>query len=269
MQIVKDKSFVCMFFMLKRIVMIQKYFGTDGIRGRANDTLMTSEMALHVAKATVVALREKHNGGTTQRAIIGKDTRLSGYMFEQAMTAGFVAMGMNVIQVGPIPTPGIAMLTRSMRADVGVMISASHNKYQDNGIKMFGPDGYKLDGKIEAQIEGLMADPLTKRVAASDRIGKAKRLDDALGRYVEHVKRSFPKGENLEGIKVVVDCAHGAAYKVAPQVLWELEAEVIAIGVDPNGRNINDGYGATATENLQRAVGARHRCGDSDVEFRI
>ena len=234
--------------------MSQKYFGTDGIRGRSNDTLMTAEMALHVAKATTVALREKHNGGATQRAIIGKDTRLSGYMFEQAMTAGFVAMGMNVIQVGPIPTPGIAMLTRSMRADVGVMISASHNKYEDNGIKMFGPDGYKLDGKIEAQIEGLMSDPLTQRVASPDKIGKATRLDDALGRYVEHVKRSFLKGENLEGVKVVVDCAHGAGYKVAPQVLWELEAEVISIGVEPNGRNINDGYGATALENLQRAV---------------
>ena len=240
--------------MLKQGVMSQKYFGTDGIRGRSNDALMTSEMALHVAKATVVALREKHNGGATQRAIIGKDTRLSGYMFEQAMTAGFVAMGMNVIQVGPIPTPGIAMLTRSMRADVGVMISASHNKFEDNGIKLFGPDGYKLDDKIEAQIEALMVDPLTKRVASPDKIGKARRLDDALGRYVEHVKRSFPKGENLEGLKVVVDCAHGAAYKVAPQILWELEAEVVSIGVHPNGRNINDGYGATAMENLQQAV---------------
>jgi phosphoglucosamine mutase len=237
--------------------MTRKYFGTDGIRGRANTAPMTADMALKIAMATASALREmnkKDGRERTNRAIIGKDTRLSGYMFEEAMCAGFVSMGMDVILVGPIPTPGIAMLTRSLRTDVGVMISASHNMFEDNGIKLFGPDGYKLPDDVERAIEVKIEGDLSKELALPADLGKATRLDDALGRYVEHVKGSFPKGLNLEGLKVVVDCAHGAAYKVAPQVLWELEAEVVSIGVTPNGRNINDGCGATATENLQRSV---------------
>jgi phosphoglucosamine mutase len=235
--------------------MTRKYFGTDGIRGRANTAPMTADMALRIAMATASALRSQNAGRAgTNRAIIGKDTRLSGYMFEEAMCAGFVSMGMDVILVGPIPTPGIAMLTRSLRADVGVMISASHNPFQDNGIKLFGPDGFKLDDAIERIIETKIDGDLSDELASPGDLGKATRLEDALGRYVEHIKGSFPKGQSLEGLKIVVDCAHGAAYKVAPQVLWELEAEVISIGVTPNGRNINDGFGATATENLQKAV---------------
>ncbi len=233
--------------------MKNKYFGTDGIRGRANEPPMTAEAALKVAQATTIVLREAQKGSSTHRAVIGKDTRLSGYMFEEAMCAGFVSMGMDVILVGPIPTPGIAQLTKSLRADVGVMISASHNLYEDNGIKLFGHDGYKLDDDIEAKIESLMGSDLSKYLAAPDKIGKAARLDDAPGRYIEHVKSSF-RQDNLEGLKVVVDCAHGAAYKIAPQILWELEAEVITIGASPNGRNINDGFGATSTDNLQNAV---------------
>ena len=237
--------------------MTRKYFGTDGIRGRANTAPMTADMALKIAMATASALREmnkKAGRERTNRAIIGKDTRLSGYMFEEAMCAGFVSMGMDVILVGPIPTPGIAMLTRSLRTDVGVMISASHNMFEDNGIKLFGPDGYKLPDDVERAIEVKIEGDLSKELALPADLGKATRLDDALCRYVEHVKGSFPKGLNLEGMKVVVDCAHGAAYKVAPQVLWELEAEVVSIGVTPNGRNINDGCGATATDDLQRSV---------------
>ncbi len=236
--------------------MTRKFFGTDGIRGRANTAPMTADVALKIAMATASALREKAGGGRerTNRAIIGKDTRLSGYMFEEAMCAGFVSMGMDVILVGPIPTPGIAMLTRSLRTDVGVMISASHNPFHDNGIKLFGPDGYKLPDDTEREIEAKLEQDMSGELALPGDLGKATRLEDAQGRYVEHIKSSFPKGQNLEGLKIVVDCAHGAAYKVAPQVLWELEAEVIAIGVAPNGRNINDGYGATATENLQKAV---------------
>ncbi|MCE7886856.1 MAG: phosphoglucosamine mutase [Alphaproteobacteria bacterium PRO2] len=237
--------------------MTRKFFGTDGIRGRANTAPMTADMALKIAMATASVLRGKETGGArkhTNRAIIGKDTRLSGYMFEEAMCAGFVSMGMDVILVGPIPTPGIAMLTRSLRTDVGVMISASHNLFEDNGIKLFGPDGYKLPDDVERAIEAKIEGDLSKELALPADLGKATRLEDAQGRYVEHVKGSFPKGLNLEGLKIVIDCAHGAAYKVAPQVLWELEAEVVSIGVNPNGRNINDGCGATATENLQKAV---------------
>jgi phosphoglucosamine mutase len=237
--------------------MTRKFFGTDGIRGRANTAPMTADMALKIAIATASALREmnkKAGRERTNRAIIGKDTRLSGYMFEEAMCAGFVSMGMDVILVGPIPTPGIAMLTRSLRTDVGVMISASHNLFEDNGIKLFGPDGYKLPDDVERAIEVKIEGDLSKELALPADLGKATRLEDAQGRYVEHVKGSFPKGLNLEGLKVVVDCAHGAAYKVAPQVLWELEADVVSIGVAPNGRNINDGYGATATDALQKAV---------------
>lgn len=232
----------------------RKYFGTDGIRGLANRSPMTAEIAMKVAKATAYVLKQQSNGGMTNRVIIGKDTRLSGYMFEEAMCAGFLSMGMNVIMVGPIPTPGIALLSRSMRADIGVMISASHNKYLDNGIKLFGADGYKLGDDLEKKIEEAIDSNLEDHLAPPEKIGKAKRLDDALGRYTEHVKSSFPKEETLEGVKIVVDCAHGAAYKVAPEVLWELEASVIPIGVNPDGRNINAGYGATATENLQKKV---------------
>jgi phosphoglucosamine mutase len=231
--------------------MTRKYFGTDGIRGRANTFPMTAGMALKVAMATALALRSSQ---TTSRVIIGKDTRLSGYMFEEAMCAGFVSMGMDVILIGPIPTPGIAMLTRSLRADVGVMISASHNPFQDNGIKLFGPDGYKLDDAIEAQIEKNIENNLDEHLAAPEDLGKATRLDDALGRYVEFIKASFPKGQTLQDLKVVIDCAQGAAYKVAPQILWELEADIISIGTQPNGRNINDGFGATATDNLRKKV---------------
>ncbi|GJL85039.1 MAG: phosphoglucosamine mutase [Micavibrio sp.] len=234
--------------------MTRQYFGTDGIRGQANTFPMTAEMSLKVAMATAVVLRQRRNGDQTNRAVIGKDTRLSCYMLEQALTAGFLSMGMEVILTGPIPTPGIAKLTQSLRADVGVMISASHNSYQDNGIKLFGADGHKLGDEIEQAIEEKLAGDISTDLAAPGELGKAQRLDDALGRYVESIKRTFPKGESLDGLKIVVDCANGAGYKVAPMVLWELEAEVIAIGCTPNGRNINEGYGATATGNLQKAV---------------
>ena len=232
----------------------KKYFGTDGIRGKANAFPMTPDMVLKVAMATASVLRKERDGKHMDRVVIGKDTRLSGYMLEQAMSAGFVAMGMDVILIGPIPTPGIAKLTRSLRADVGVMISASHNPYQDNGIKLFGSDGHKLADDIQDKIEEKIDADLTHELAAPEDLGKASRLDDALGRYIESLKRSIPRRGTLEGLKVVVDCANGAAYKVAPQVLWELEVDVKAIGNTPDGRNINDGYGATATGRLQEAV---------------
>jgi len=232
----------------------KKYFGTDGIRGKANAFPMTPDMVLKVAMATASVLRKERDGKHMDRVVIGKDTRLSGYMLEQAMSAGFVAMGMDVILIGPIPTPGIAKLTRSLRADVGVMISASHNPYQDNGIKLFGPDGHKLADEIQDKIEEKIDSDLSSELVAPEDLGKASRLDDALGRYIESLKRSIPRRGTLEGLKVVVDCANGAAYKVAPQVLWELEVDVKAIGNNPDGRNINDGYGATATGRLQEAV---------------
>ncbi len=232
----------------------RKYFGTDGVRGRANTHPMTADMALKVAMASASVLRSARGGKHMNRVVIGKDTRLSGYMLEQAMSAGFISMGMDVILVGPIPTPGIAKLTRSLRADAGVMISASHNPYQDNGIKLFGSDGFKLGDAIEREIEEKIDADLSCERALPKDLGKATRLDDALGRYIESLKRSIPRRESLEGLKVVVDCAHGAAYKVAPQVLWELEVDVIAIGNTPDGKNINDGYGATATGRLQEAV---------------
>jgi len=234
--------------------MSREFFGTDGIRGQANEPPMTADIALKVAMATAKVLRKRREGSPTDRVVIGKDTRLSCYMLEQAMTAGFLSMGMNVILTGPVPTPGVAMLTRSLRCDLGVMISASHNPFQDNGIKLFGADGYKLDDEIELEIEAALKENLHEDLAMPADLGKATRFDDAIGRYAESVKRSLPRGSTLEGLKVVVDCAHGAAYKVAPQVLWELEAEVISIGVQPNGRNINDGYGATCTGRLQEAV---------------
>jgi len=232
----------------------KKYFGTDGIRGKANTYPMTPDMAMKVAMATASVLRDARGGKHMDRVVIGKDTRLSGYMLEQAMSSGFIAMGMDVILVGPIPTPAIAKLTRSLRADVGVMISASHNLYQDNGIKLFGPDGYKLEDSIESAIEYKIDQDLAEELVAPEKLGKANRLDDALGRYIESLKRSIPQRGSLEGLKVVVDCANGAAYRVAPQVLWEMEVDVIAIGNTPDGRNINDGYGATATGRLQEAV---------------
>src|SRR5579859_3169766 len=207
--------------------MTRKLFGTDGIRGTANTEPMTPETALKVAMAVGECFR---NGAHKHLVVIGKDTRLSGYMLEPALTAGFITMGMDVVLIGPLPTPAVAMLTRSLRADVGVMISASHNPFQDNGIKLFGPDGYKLSDEIEAAIEAKMREgqgPLAK----SEALGRAVRLEDARGRYIEFVKNSFPKGLTLDGLKIVVDCAHGAAYRVAPTVLEELGAEVIAIGV--------------------------------------
>jgi len=234
--------------------MTHKYFGTDGIRGRANSFPMTADIAMKVAMAAAYVLRGRRNGHQTDRVVIGKDTRLSGYMLEEAMGAGFVSMGLDVLLTGPIPTPGIAMLTRSLRADLGVMISASHNPYQDNGIKLFGADGFKLDDALESEIEAKIETPLEQDLAAPDKLGKASRVDDAPGRYSEYIKSSVPRGQMLDGLKIVVDCAHGAAYKVAPQVLWELEVEVIAIGARPDGRNINAHYGATALDNLKAAV---------------
>ena len=231
--------------------MTRTLFGTDGIRGLANVGPMTAESALRVGMA---AGKIFTRGNHRHRVVIGKDTRLSGYMLEPAMAAGFTAMGMDVIMVGPMPTPAVAMLTRSLRADIGVMISASHNLYQDNGIKLFGPDGYKLSDDTEAEIESLMGADLSDSLAGSPDLGRAKRLDDAEGRYVEFVKNTFPKGLRLDGLKVVVDCAHGAAYKVAPSALWELGAEVVAIGVEPTGFNINEQCGSTHTELMQEAV---------------
>jgi len=232
----------------------KKFFGTDGMRGRANKFPMTAKMAMKMAMATAVTLRE-HNGAESQkRVIIGKDTRLSGYMIEQAMAAGFISMGIDVIFLGPLPTPAVSMLTRSLRADIGVMISASHNPYEDNGIKLFGADGYKLSDDLEVNIEELIDQNLDDHLAGPSDMGKASRLDDAQGRYIEFVKASIPNRQTLSGLKVVVDCAHGAAYKVAPKVLWELEADVIAIGAQPNGTNINAGFGATDTKALQDAV---------------
>jgi phosphoglucosamine mutase len=230
--------------------MTRRLFGTDGIRGTANSEPMTPETALKVAMAVGESL---HNGSHKHLVVIGKDTRLSGYMLEPALTAGFITMGMDVVLVGPLPTPAIAMLTRSLRADIGVVISASHNPYADNGIKLFGPDGYKLSDDFEAKIEaGLDKGPL-RRAKPAD-LGRAKRLDDAGGRYIEFVKQSFPKGLRLDGLRVVVDCAHGAAYKVAPTVFWELGAEVFSIGVSPDGININRECGALAPEQMRREV---------------
>lgn len=229
--------------------MNRQLFGTDGIRGTANTEPMTAETALKVGMAAAAHfLRGSHR----HRVVIGKDTRLSGYMIEPALTAGFVSMGMDVFLVGPMPTPAIAMLTRSLRADLGVMISASHNPFGDNGIKLFGPDGYKLSDAGETEIEERI--DATLDLASPERLGRAKRIDDAQGRYTEHVKRTFPKGRTLDGLKIVVDCANGAAYKVAPEVLWELGADVVPIGVNPDGFNINRDCGSTHTATLCEAV---------------
>src|SRR5712671_2734405 len=233
--------------------MTRKFFGTDGIRGTANTEPMTPETALKVAMAVGESL---HNGAHKHLVVIGKDTRLSGYMLEPALTAGFITMGMDVVLVGPLPTPAIAMLTRSLRADIGVVISASHNPFADNGIKLFGPDGYKLSDEFEAKIEAGLHNGPAQRAAPSE-LGRAKRLDDAGGRYIEFVKQSFPKGLRLDGLRVVVDCAHGAAYKVAPTVFWELGAEVFPIAVAPDGLNINRECGALSPEQMRREVLAR------------
>jgi len=229
----------------------RKYFGTDGIRGEVNASPMTAEIAMRVGLA---AGRYFTRGEHRHRVVIGKDTRLSGYMFEPALTAGFIAVGMDVILVGPMPTPAIAMLTRSMRADLGVMISASHNRYEDNGIKLFGPDGYKLSDAVEAEIERLVKTAFTDAPAKPAMTGRATRLEDVWGRYIEFVKNTLPGGFSLAGLKIVVDCANGAAYKVAPTILWELGADVIPVAVEPNGLNINLNCGSTYPEYLRAHV---------------
>ncbi|HXF53009.1 MAG TPA: phosphoglucosamine mutase [Hyphomicrobiaceae bacterium] len=231
--------------------MTRRYFGTDGIRGRANHGPMTSEVALKVGMA---AGKVFSNGNRAHRVVIGKDTRLSGYMIESALMSGFTAVGMDVFLLGPMPTPAVAMLTRSLRADLGVMISASHNRYEDNGIKLFDPDGYKLSDETEQQIEALIDAPSEALLAAPHRIGRATRVESAQERYIEYAKRTLPRNLRLDGLRIVIDCAHGAGYKVAPEALWELGAEVIKIGVDPNGQNINYKCGSTAPEALIEKV---------------
>ncbi|RPE71063.1 phosphoglucosamine mutase [Pacificibacter maritimus] len=230
--------------------MSRKFFGTDGVRGRANSSPMTAEMALKLGAAAGRYFRR--DGGGEHRVIIGKDTRLSGYMFETAMTAGFTSTGMNVFLLGPVPTPAVGMMTTSMRADVGVMISASHNPAEDNGIKFFGPDGFKLSDEAEEEIERLLMG--TIEPAQARNIGRAKRIDDARFRYNERIKSTLPRGMTLAGLKVVIDCANGAAYKTAPEVLWELGADVIPVGTVPNGYNINDNCGSTSPQTAAEAV---------------
>jgi len=230
--------------------MTRKLFGTDGVRGEANTWPMTAEMALKLGAAAGRYFRRDGRNG--HRVVIGKDTRLSGYMLENALTAGLTSTGMNVLLLGPVPTPAVGYLTRSMRADLGIMISASHNPAKDNGIKFFGPDGFKLSDEAEMEIEALVAGEV--RLAQPQNIGRAKRIDDGLGRYVEYAKTTFPARDRLSGLKVVVDCAHGAAYKAAPQVLWELGCEVIEIGTKPNGLNINEKCGSTHTQTAAEAV---------------
>jgi len=230
----------------------RKYFGTDGIRGTANTRPMTAEVALRVGLAAGRLFMSADD--RRHLVVIGKDTRLSGYMIEPALVAGFASVGMDVRTFGPIPTPGVAMMTRSMRADLGVMISASHNDFADNGIKLFGPDGYKLSDKTELQIEAMMDEPLDKGLAPSARLGRVKRIDEAPWRYVEAAKAAFPKHLSLQGLRIAVDCANGAAYKVAPTTLFELGAEVCAVGVSPNGTNINDDCGSTHPGTLAAAV---------------
>ena len=246
--------------------MTRKLFGTDGVRGRANAYPMTAEMALRIGAAAGRYFRA--DGRNRHRVVIGKDTRLSGYMLENALTAGLTSTGMNVLLLGPVPTPAVGLLTHSMRADLGIMVSASHNPHHDNGIKFFGPDGYKLSDEAEAEIEALIeAEP--DPVDAAD-IGRAKRIDDGLHRYVEYAKTTFPARRRLSGMKIVIDCANGAAYKAAPEVLWELGAEVIPIGVSPNGTNINDGCGSTNTTTAAEAVVAHGAdlgiCLDGDAD---
>ena len=231
--------------------MTRKLFGTDGIRGTANQDPVTAQRMLAVAMAAGAAFKR---GDHRHLVVIGKDTRLSGYTLEPALTAGFTSVGMDVVLLGPMPTPAAAMLTRSLRADLGVMISASHNPYRDNGIKLFGPDGYKLSDEIEQDIEARLDGGNGDDLAAPDALGRARRLDDALGRYIEFVKNSFPRGLRLDGLKIVIDCANGAAYRVAPTVLYELGAEVISLGVEPDGFNINRDRGALAPAAMRKAV---------------
>jgi phosphoglucosamine mutase len=232
----------------------RKLFGTDGIRGTANRAPMDAGTALRLGQAA----GQFFNRGTHRhRVVIGKDTRLSGYMLEPALTSGFVSAGIDVVLVGPLPTPAIALLTRSLRADLGVMISASHNPHEDNGIKLFGPDGLKLSDEQESAIEALMEGDLTSALVTPERLGRASRLEDAPGRYIEAAKASFPRGLTLEGLRIVVDCAHGAAYKVAPTVLWELGAEVVSVGVAPDGFNINRNVGSTSPGQLAALVRER------------
>ena len=231
--------------------MTRRYFGTDGIRGRANSFPMTAEVAMKVGMAAGTSFQR---GSHRHRVVIGKDTRLSGYMLENAMVAGFCAAGMDVFLLGPVPTPAVAMLCRSLRADLGVMISASHNSYQDNGIKLFGPDGYKLSDEIELRIESLIETDLTAALADSDTIGRAKRIDGVHDRYIEFAKRTLPRSMSLAGMRVVIDCANGAAYKVAPAALWELGAEVVTINAEPNGMNINLDCGSTHPMALSKKV---------------
>ncbi|PHP66145.1 phosphoglucosamine mutase [Zhengella mangrovi] len=231
--------------------MTRKYFGTDGIRGRANSNPMTPDIAMKVGMAAGLSF---HRGSHRHRVVIGKDTRISGYMLENALVAGFCAAGMDVFLLGPIPTPAVAMLTRSLRADIGVMLSASHNPYYDNGIKLFGPDGYKLSDEIEMRIEAMLDVDLSMRLADGDSLGKAKRVDGVHDRYIEFAKRTLPRSLSLSGMRVVVDCANGAAYKVAPAVLWELGAEVVTINNEPNGTNINQECGSTHPVGLMQKV---------------
>ncbi|MGE3644646.1 MAG: phosphoglucosamine mutase [Beijerinckiaceae bacterium] len=230
--------------------MSRRYFGTDGVRGRANVSI-TPDLAMRLGQAAgLMFTRGEHR----HRVVIGKDTRLSGYMIENALVAGFTSVGMDVLLLGPVPTPAVAMLTRSMRCDIGVMISASHNPFEDNGIKLFAPDGYKLSDDIEREIEALMDTNLAPRLAAPRDLGRAKRIDDVRARYVEFAKRTLPRNLSLDGMRIVVDCANGASYRVAPEALWELGAEVFSIGVDPDGTNINRDVGSTAPEALVAKV---------------
>jgi phosphoglucosamine mutase len=233
------------------ISMSRRYFGTDGIRGRANVFPMTPEVAMKVGAAAALSFQR---GDHRHRVVIGKDTRLSGYMFENALVAGFTSAGMDVFLLGPVPTPGVAMLTRSLRADIGVMISASHNPYYDNGIKLFGPDGYKLSDEIELQIERMLDEDLTPRLAASANLGRAKRIDGVHDRYIEFAKRTLPRSMSLSGLRVVIDSAHGAGYKVAQAALWELGADVVSINDEPDGTNINRDCGSTHPIALSRKV---------------
>lgn len=230
---------------------MRKFFGTDGIRGQANSYPMTAEMALKVGMAAGLVFK---NGRHRHRVVIGKDTRLSGYMLETALVAGFTSVGMDVFLLGPMPTPSVAMLTRSLRTDLGVMISASHNAYHDNGIKFFGPDGFKLSDEIERKIEELIDGDLTPALAGPGDLGRARRIDGAQQRYIEFAKRTLPREMSLEGLRVVIDCANGAAYKVAPEALWELGADVISMGVTPDGFNINKECGSTSTDALSKKV---------------
>jgi phosphoglucosamine mutase len=230
---------------------MKKLFGTDGVRGVANVYPMTAEMAMQIGRAAAYIFK---NGKKRHRIVIGKDTRLSGYMLESALVAGICSMGVDVLLVGPLPTPGIANITSSMRADAGVVISASHNPFEDNGIKFFGPDGLKLSDEVENEIEALMAAGLEQGLAPSAQIGRAKRIDDSQARYIEFAKRTFPRNARLDGLRIVIDCANGAAYKVAPEVLWELGADIVPIGVSPDGMNINQDCGSTAPQAMCNRV---------------